>query len=113
VVIFTSYCSLFVGDTDEYLFCPVLPVMVSGLGMSPGKHLQMGFPSLKAEKCADWWLILYQIVVEKSHPRIGFLYRKVGQKGHPRCGFFIFFNTGQPNFKNVSNILFKNILLLM
>ncbi len=72
VVIFTFYCFLF-GDTHEYyLFCPVLPVMVSGLGMSPGKHLQMGFPSLKTKKCANWWLILYQIVVKKSHLKSGF-----------------------------------------
>ncbi len=49
VVIFTFYCFLF-GGTHNYLFCPVLPVMVSGLGMSPGKHLQMGFPSLENRK---------------------------------------------------------------
>jgi hypothetical protein len=53
-------------------FVQFLPVMVSGLGMSPGKHLQMGFPSLKAEKCADWWLILYQIVAKRATQEAGF-----------------------------------------
>jgi hypothetical protein len=47
--------------------------MVSGLGMSPGKHLQMGFPSLKAEKYIDWLLniSITGVVVKKATEEVG------------------------------------------
>ncbi len=74
-----------------YLFCPVLPVMVSGLGMSPGKHLQMGFPSLNTEKWAGCWLILYQIVVEKKATQeSGFYIEKWVKKVTQEVGFSSF-----------------------
>jgi hypothetical protein len=67
-----------------------LPVMVSGLGMSPGKHLQMGFPSLKAEKCTDCWLILYQKVVKKATQESGFYIEKWVKKATQEVGFSSF-----------------------